>query len=39
MRMAFPGITLDEIEDMEYVDWVHYRDLAAAWQHSRLGGA
>jgi hypothetical protein len=33
MRAAVPTLTVAEIEDdMEYVDWVTYRDIAAAWR-------
>jgi hypothetical protein len=32
MRAAVPGLSVAEIDDMEYVDWVVYRDIAAAWR-------
>ena len=39
MRAAVPGLSVDEIDDMEYVDWVTYRDIAAAWrQRHGFGG-
>jgi hypothetical protein len=38
MRAAIPTLTEAEVDDMEYVDWVVYQQIAAVWRQRWFGG-